>query len=249
VNGAQVFIAIVVCMVLYQLYTGKTLRGRRTASVDRATQPAWYWFIIAFQVAIVSVVLVTGKTHWRFTRRSDGTWREVRQASSANRDSLRPDSDSLRTDSAAPAQPPRRQQAFDLNRAQNYSGALVIYNELLSENDADAELHYWRGIAQWHLAHEDSALADFRRVMDLEPRNFDAHRNADRLLSNERRWDEVLDVWNHYIAIDSTNAEAWYERGGTNYHKGDIAAAVADATKACQLGKADGCAQAARMKR
>ena len=82
----------------------------------------------------------------------------------------------------------RREQAFDLHRAQKWAEAIVLYNELLRESERDAEISYWRGMAHWKLDHADQALQDFRRVIELEPTNFE----ADRILSRQQRWDEVL---------------------------------------------------------
>lgn len=142
----------------------------------------------------------------------------------------------------------RRDQAFDLHRAQKWAEAIAVYDELLRESERDAELSYWRGMAHWSLNHADQALQDFRRVIELQPTNFDAHRSADRILSRQRRWDEVLEIWDRYIGRVPTNAEAHFERGGTNFHKGNLAAAQADAAKACELGKSEACSWAERLK-
>ena len=72
-------------------------------------------------------------------------------------------------------------------------------------------------MAHWQLGDTDQALQDFRRVIELEPANFEAHRSADRILSGQRRWDQVLDLWNRYIARTPASAEAYFERGGTNF--------------------------------
>lgn len=143
----------------------------------------------------------------------------------------------------------RRQEAFRLHRDQSLVDAIAAYDQLLSESEPDAELHYWRGMAHWKLDHADQALQDFRRVIELEPANFEAHRGADRILSRQRRWDEVLEIWDGYIARTPSHAEAYFERGGTNFHKGDLAAAQADAAKACALGKTEACPWAERLKR
>ncbi len=142
----------------------------------------------------------------------------------------------------------RRAQAFELHRAQKWPEAIAVYDDLLRESERDAELSYWRGMAHWQLNHADQALQDFRRVIELEPSNFEAHRSADRILSRQQRWDEVLEIWDRYIGRAPTNAEAYYERGGTNFHKGNFAAAQADAAKACELGKSEACSLADRLK-
>lgn len=142
----------------------------------------------------------------------------------------------------------RRDHAFALHRTQKWADAIAVYDELLRESERDAELRYWRGMAHWKLDHADQALHDFHRVIELEPTNFEAHRSADRILSRQKRWDEVLEIWDRYIGRVPTNAEAYFERGGTNFHKGNLAAAQADAAKACELGKSEACSLAERLK-
>jgi len=142
-----------------------------------------------------------------------------------------------------------REQAFSLHREKRWADAVAAYDELLAESEPDAELHYWRGMAQWQLGQPDEALRDFRRVIELEPTNFDAHRSADRILSNQRRWDESAEMWSRYIARLPSSAEAYFERGGANFHKGDLVGAQADAARACELGKAEACPWAERLKR
>jgi tetratricopeptide (TPR) repeat protein len=75
-----------------------------------------------------------------------------------------------------------------------------------------------------------------------------AARSADHLLARQKRWDEILEIWNRYISRQPPNADAYYERGGTHFQKGDMAAARADATKACELGKAQACEMVERLK-
>jgi tetratricopeptide (TPR) repeat protein len=148
---------------------------------------------------------------------------------------------------ASPAQQ-RREQAFRLHRDNRWEDAIAVYDQLLHEDEKDAKLHYWRGMAHWRLDHTDEALQDFRRVIELDPTNFEAYRSADRILSRQQRWDEILEIWDAYIARTPTSAEAYFERGGTNFHKGDLAAAQADAAKACELGKAEACQWVERVR-
>jgi tetratricopeptide (TPR) repeat protein len=141
-----------------------------------------------------------------------------------------------------------RHAAFDLHRAQKWPQAIAAYDTLVKRGGEDAEILYWRGIAHWKSAQFDQAYRDFRRVIDLDPANLEAYRNADRLLARQQKWDEIITMWNWYISRQPPNADAHYERGGTYFHKGDIAAARADAARACELGKNQGCRMAERLK-
>ena len=94
----------------------------------------------------------------------------------------------------------------------------------------------------------DAALAGFMETIAREPTNFRAHVEADRVLSAQRRWDELLALWGRYLERVPGDAEAWYERAGTHFHKGDLAASLADVEQACRLGKAVACDRAQRVK-
>jgi tetratricopeptide (TPR) repeat protein len=156
-----------------------------------------------------------------------------------------------RSDDAAPAVASwdaRRDRAYELHHAKRYVEAIAIYDELLGSVGADAELVLWRGVARWRLGRDDEALGDFRRVMDLAPGNIEAYRNSDRILSARRRFDDCVDLWSRYLRVVPGDAEAHYQRGGAHFRRGDIAAAHADATRACELGKGEACPLVERMK-
>ena len=220
-------------LVLWQLVTGIALDRRWRPSVNRQDNPGMYWFVVLAQSAILVYVLITGKT----TIGSEPGQKDQGRSAQAQNTADVP----ARTKES-------RDRAFDLYRAQKWTEAVAAFDELLLESDEDAEVHYWRGMAQWRLGHDDQALQDFRRVIELEPTNFEANRSADRILSRQQHWDEVLAIWDGYIARVPTNAEAYFERGGTNFHKGDLAAAQADAARACELGKSDACALLERLR-
>jgi tetratricopeptide (TPR) repeat protein len=149
---------------------------------------------------------------------------------------------------AASSPEDRRQAAYDLHRELKWREAIVAYDMLIREEGEDAEILFWRGMAWWKSAHFDAALRDFQRVIELEPAHLDAHRNADLLLARQQRWDDIIAMWDRYLTHQPRDAEAYFERGGTHFHKGDMAAARADATRACELGKAQACKMVERLK-
>lgn len=159
-----------------------------------------------------------------------------------------PDEDTEAVAAAAPTADPGREAAFDLHRAQKWAQAIAAYDAIVKAGGEDAEILYWRGMAHWKSAHFDEAYRDFRRVIDLDPTHLEAHRHADRLLARQKKWDEIITMWNWYISRQPPNAEAYFERGGTYFHKGDMASARADTAKACDLGMAQGCRMLERLK-
>jgi tetratricopeptide (TPR) repeat protein len=141
-----------------------------------------------------------------------------------------------------------RARAFDLHRAGKHAEAIAAYDEVLRASAADAEALQWRGTAHWKLNRVDAALDDFYRVIELQPTNFEVHIHADRILSNQRRWDDVIVLWTAYLRRMPSDAGAYFERGGAHYRKHDLPSAKADAVRACELGKAEACAMVERLK-
>lgn len=135
----------------------------------------------------------------------------------------------------------RRDDAFELHRQKKYPKAIAIYDEILRASPKDAEILFWRGIAHWRFGNTDQALADFRSVAAIQPGNFDAIKYADQILARQRRWDEIIALWDAYLRVVPNDVEGYYERGGTHYHKGDRQAAIRDYNRACQMGKAKVC--------
>jgi len=138
----------------------------------------------------------------------------------------------------------RRNEALWAHKNKKYEKAIAIYGEILRSRPGDAEILYWRAAANWQMANYAEALEDYRSVLALEPGNINAVKNADRLLARDKRWDEILPLWNEYLRAVPNDAEAHFERGGTYFHKGDLEAARADARKACELGHKRACTMA-----
>ena len=146
----------------------------------------------------------------------------------------------------APAGP--RETAYELHRQGRYAEAGKLYDQLGGEGTMDADLLYWRAMARWKEQRRDEALADLRRVMDLDPARFNAYHAADRILSEQKRFEDCIDLWNRYLRTDPDNATAVFERGGAYFRLGRHPEAQADAQRACDLGNKVACKVAADLK-
>ena len=161
--------------------------------------------------------------------------------------------DALRTtfsrETVAPTPPAQalRDKAFALHRQQKYADSVAAYDQLLGEVGADAELVYYRGAAHWHLGDLDAAQRDFRRTIELDPGNYEAHVHIDRMLSREKRFDECVQLWNAYLKVVPRDANAYLERAGSHFHRGDRESSLRDAKRSCELGKEKACEWVARL--
>lgn len=108
--------------------------------------------------------------------------------------------------------------------------------------------NYWRGQSYCYLKKLDLALADFKKSIELNPRDYDSYISLDWVLCQSRQWDVIIDYWTKYLALEPKDGRAYRERGGTYYHKGDLRAALADAKQAADLGDEEGKRQYERLK-
>ena len=115
----------------------------------------------------------------------------------------------------------------------------------IEDSTRDAAAAEVRQAAQ---AGAESELAYLRGAIERDPTNFDAHVQVDRFLSVRGRLDEVIAMWTTFLERTPGHAIAYFERGGAYYHKRDLVAAKADAQRACDLGHAPACTQAARLR-
>lgn len=84
------------------------------------------------------------------------------------------------------------------------------------------------------------ALDYIKQAIEREPRAFEHYKLLDDILAQANDWDQIVQYWTSYLALVPQDADAFVERSGSNYHKGDVAAARQDAQAAADLGSVEG---------
>ena len=127
-------------------------------------------------------------------------------------------------------------QGYDLMQESRPAESVDRLTAGINLDGGDADAYYWRG--RGHLKAEDyeSALADFEKAIRLDPTHFESYRNLDYLYARRGQWSEVISMWNTYLARTPDDGKAIFERAGAFRHSGDMASAMADARRACELG-------------
>ncbi|WP_244237355.1 DUF4034 domain-containing protein [Corallococcus llansteffanensis] len=82
-----------------------------------------------------------------------------------------------------------------------------------------------------------------------EPEDFRAVQQRDYALARERRFAEILPLWDAFLARNPEHGLAYLERSGTHYHLRNLEAALSDLKRACDLGINEGCARARQVER
>jgi tetratricopeptide (TPR) repeat protein len=100
--------------------------------------------------------------------------------------------------------------------------------------------YYQRAASYFENNHYKKALEDIKKAIQYEPRNIDYYKLLDRILIRSKDWLQIIKYWDQFIYSVPDNAEAYEERAGAHFHKGDLDKALADAKKASELGSEDG---------
>ena len=132
-------------------------------------------------------------------------------------------------------------KAYQYFKGKKYPQAISHYNLAVKFNPEYPEAYYWRGQAYAYNQQYKLAFVDFEKTIALDPEYFDSYLAIDWLLAREGKWERIIGYWDKYLTLKPNDGRAFLERGGTNYHKGDMEAAARDAKKACELGNNEGC--------
>lgn len=145
------------------------------------------------------------------------------------------------------AQKDMRDIAYDLHRAKEDVQAIKAYEAFLEVWPDDEDVLFYQAQVSSRLNHYGEAMRIYRRVIELNPTRFEAVKGADQVLAREKRWNEILPLWDAYLSLVPDNGEAWFEQGGTYYQMGDIRRAYANTVKACELKHDAACAWRQRL--
>ncbi|HOK07157.1 MAG TPA: tetratricopeptide repeat protein [Syntrophales bacterium] len=136
-----------------------------------------------------------------------------------------------------------------LFRSGDYAGAVEAYSRAIGANPSFEAAYYWRARAYVKANQSRAAMEDFEKVVEINPRNVDAHNWLGWLAGREGRYDECIAYLNRSLELRPDSAWSRYERGRCHYEKGDRASALADAAKACELGNKEACRIAERLRK
>lgn len=135
---------------------------------------------------------------------------------------------------------------YTLIQSSDFNGAIARLTSTMDLTGGNAEVYYWRGRAHLLSNDHERALSDFEEAIRRDARHFESCRNIDFLLAKRGDWDGVIRRWTQYLELEPSNGDAYFERAGAHKQKGDMAAALEDVRKACDLGTQAACEIARR---
>ncbi|MCY1041921.1 DUF4034 domain-containing protein [Corallococcus sp. bb12-1] len=136
--------------------------------------------------------------------------------------------------------------AWEQHEAGRREEALRLF-ELAGElAPGDPEVTRWRARVVTSPLHAEARVGEEQAQA---PEDFRAVQQRDYALARERRFAEILPLWDAFLARNPDHGLAFLERSGTHYHLRNLEAALSDLKKACDLGINEGCARARQVER
>ncbi|NOJ79657.1 DUF4034 domain-containing protein [Myxococcus xanthus] len=134
-------------------------------------------------------------------------------------------------------------EAHKAGRREEALSLLELAGELAPGNPEVARRRAW--VVQ--SPQQAEALAEEEQGEGAE--DFRTVQQRDYALARERRFKEILPLWEAFIERNPDHGLAYMERSGTHYHLRDLESALSDLKKACDLGVNEGCARARQVER
>ena len=132
-------------------------------------------------------------------------------------------------------------EAFQLERGGRLDDALPLYEQAVKLDPAHGDARLRRAAAE--------TSRQLLQAVEREPLNVEAHVKLDHHWARQRRFEEVIAMWNRFLARRPDEPRAYLERGGALVHHGRRDLALADLDKACTSGLKDACQWRDELKR
>lgn len=126
-------------------------------------------------------------------------------------------------------------------RAKDFSGAVEEYSRAIVANPSLEAAYFWRGRAYVKKNDLPAAGNDFRKVLEINPRNVEAWNWLGWLSSKEGKHDDCIAYLSRAVELRPDGSWSYYYRGRCYSQKGETAKARDDAEKACRLGLKEAC--------
>lgn len=135
-----------------------------------------------------------------------------------------------------------RYDGQELNKAGKYLEAADRFalGLQLAPDDADmAQREAWN--------QKSIGFDDVQRQLAAAPDDFPLHLRVDHGFAASGRFDQVVEMWDVFVAAHPTDPRPFVERGGAKWHLGHKEEAVADMREACRLGMKKACDDVPKM--
>jgi len=114
-------------------------------------------------------------------------------------------------------------------KARKLDEALKEFDETAKLSPKTPVIYYWLGVVYFSKKDPENAIVNFKKVLELEPKNYHAIGMIGKILSfDKNKLDEAIDQLNAALAINPDFAEAHFDLGRIYALKGDTSRAMAE---------------------
>lgn len=137
---------------------------------------------------------------------------------------------------------------WEAHTAGRNEDALRLYDLAADLDPPNDELRWRRNeIVSGNSAGGPSGIEALEENAREHPDDFALHQKLDYAYARQRQFERVVAMWTEFLARNPNDGRAYLERGGAYFNMRRMSEAHADASKACALGVADGCARAKQV--
>lgn len=94
---------------------------------------------------------------------------------------------------------------------ENFSQALIIYNEIIRLDSTIDDIHYKRGVSNIQLGNNKKAIVDFLKAVEVEYRVGDANFNIALCYSNILDFENAIKYFENVLIINPNDLQAKVE--------------------------------------
>ncbi len=129
-------------------------------------------------------------------------------------------------------------QALDAHSNQQYGHALKLYDKIIEQKPEPyimSIVHNHRGMVFFALSKYESAMNDFNRAIQANPKNARAYCNRGLVYRMNEKYDKAVEDFNTSISIDALYADGYFNRAQVYYELKDYIQALNDCKKVLDL--------------
>ena len=120
--------------------------------------------------------------------------------------------------------------------------AIRLFSQAIAIDQDSIPAYSGRAAAWIKKGDLDLALADYQRILQIDPIHIDTHMSISWIYAQRQQWDLGIELWSGLIKLQPSNGQAYYERAHHTFSKQDSQATQADLNQSCSLGYIEGCA-------
>ena len=121
------------------------------------------------------------------------------------------------------------------NRNEVWKNSITLFDDVLEKDSTVYFAYNNRGFSKFGLNDIEGSLADFNKVIRINPNFIDGYNNRGNLMNQLGNYKEALEDFNKVIKSNPKNSAAYNNRGNSKVGLKDIYGSIADYSKAIEI--------------